>query len=692
MKSMNRREALKLAAAIGASLAWKPLAPSLGTLSPLARTERRDLFPEGVASGDPHPDSVLLWTRRPPVRGDFSGRLTVQIATDPIFEHVVAEAHATLRAETDWTCRVLAAGLEPRREYWYRFTDERVSSSRVGRTITAPAEGDIAPVRFAFVSCQNNQLGACNAYRRMIWEDEKRPFAEQSGFVMHLGDFVYELMWYPEDRPNGYYSRRIRDIVRYPQGEKHEDFHVPTNVDGYRVLYRAYLADPDLQDARARWPFVCMWDNHEFSWKGWQSQQNFGEGTVPAQTRKVAAAQAWWEYQPARVAKGSGGALNDFRAPKVANLPLHSVDENGLGHDADNLAAIRALTLYRSMRYGGNVDLILTDNRSYRSEPVNDRAEMKAFRPKGFPYFDLDEAFGALDAGRTYKGGHPPATIEFDGAQLPNPNVSAPPGTILGAQQKAWFLEHLQRATSPWKLWGNSVGSLDWRTDLQNVPPVNGQRWPSPGYGLSTEEDWSANRAERNEIFDSVRANRVTGFVSLCGDRHAFTAGRVSTSLPPEKFEPVGVEFITGSISAPGLIESSEHGIPKDHPHRAIYFHDTPAGAASTINAALRHGVKTCLVLQETGDVAMALAASNPDVAPHLTFTDLGGHGYAMVRATPDALDVEFVCIERPVERAAGSDGGPLAYRITHHVPRWAAGEEPTLERKDLEGVPPLLS
>jgi len=64
----------------------------------------------------------------------------------------------------------------------------------------------------------------------------------------------------------------------------------------------------------------------------------------------------------------------------------------------------------------------------------------------------------------------------------------------------------------------------------------------------------------------------------------------------------------------------------------------------------------------------------------------------AMVRATPDALDVEFVCIERPVERAAGNDGGPLAYRITHHVPRWAAGEEPTLERMDLEGVPPLLS
>jgi alkaline phosphatase D len=317
---------------------------------------------------------------------------------------------------------------------------------------------------------------------------------------------------------------------------------------------------------------------------------------------------------------------------------------------------------------------------------------MKAFRPKGFPYFDLDEAFGALDAGRAYRGGHPPATIAFDGAQLPNPNAAAAPGTILGARQKAWFLERLRSAATPWKVWGNSVGSLDWRTDLHNMPATNGPHWPSPGYGLCTEDDWSAYRAERNEIFDSVRAHRIAGFVSLAGDRHAFTAGRVSTNLPPEKFEPVGVEFITGSISAPGFIESSEHGIPKDHPHRALYFHDTAAGAVSTINAAIRHGVKTCLTLQETGDEVKALASSNPDVAPHLSFVDLGGHGYAMVRAAQRALEVEFVCIQRPLERATGNDGGALVYRVAHRVARWAPGDEPRLERTDLEGVPPLLS
>ncbi len=77
-----------------------------------------------------------------------------------------------------------------------------------------------------------------------------------------------KLSRYPEDRPQGMYDRRLRDVVRYPHGEKIRDFHIPTTVEDYRAVYRGYLSDPDLQDARARWAFVPMWDNHEFSWLG----------------------------------------------------------------------------------------------------------------------------------------------------------------------------------------------------------------------------------------------------------------------------------------------------------------------------------------------------------------------------------------------------------------------------------------
>ena len=326
MGPITRREAIKLASALGASLAWPGV---LLEAERAATLERRDLFPHGVASGDPRPDSVLLWTRRPPESGTDPIALTVEVARDPGFTQLVSRAHTTIRAEADWTARVLAAGLEPGRVYWYRFVDAQGFASRVGRTITAPLENDDAPARFTFVSCQNMQMGACNAYRRMIYEDERRPRDAQLQFVLHLGDFVYEITWYPEDRPQGYYDRKLKDVVRYPSGEKIADFHVPTTVDDYRALYRGYLLDPDLQDARARWPFVCMWDNHEFSWKGWQSQEVFGT-VKPAQTRKAAANQAWFEYQPARVAQ-NGGSLERFDAPQVADAPITEFDAAGLG-------------------------------------------------------------------------------------------------------------------------------------------------------------------------------------------------------------------------------------------------------------------------------------------------------------------------------------------------------------------------
>src|SRR5262249_30216396 len=151
--------------------------------------ERRDLYPEGVASGDPQHDSVILWTRRAP-SGKSVPTLTMEIAEDEAFMRVVATAAVTPKAENDWTVRVLATGLKPATTYWYRFSDTRGFGSRIGRTRTAPADGDDRPVAFTFVSCQDQNTGWDNAYRRMIHEDMQKPEAEQIGFVLHLGDFV----------------------------------------------------------------------------------------------------------------------------------------------------------------------------------------------------------------------------------------------------------------------------------------------------------------------------------------------------------------------------------------------------------------------------------------------------------------------------------------------------------------------
>jgi len=684
--SIGRRRFLGLAAALGASAAWsRPQAAP----SKLRWTERRDLFPEGVASGDPQADSVILWTRRPPAEGKASPRLTVEVAQDAAFRQVVASAPAAASADSDWTSRVLVGGLKPSHQYWYRFVGADGFGSRVGRTLTAPAPDDPREVRFAFVSCQNANQGAMNAYRRMIFEDLAAPAGKRLDFVCHLGDFIYEIVWYPEDRPQGMYDRRLRDIVRYPHGAKFQDLHLPTTLDDYRAVYRAYLHDPDLQDARARFPFVNMWDNHEFSWRGYQGIEKFGKDTVWGQTRKVAANQAWFEFQPARVKHA--GTLERFIAPKVVDAPVTRFDEYGLGQEPNNLAAIASLTGYRALRFGRHVELILTDQHSYRSADPLDGPQAAAFDTPDFPVLGPEEVTEILDAGRAYNDGKPPATIRLGDKELPNFRKDAPPVTMLGQTQKAWFLETLKASKATWKVWGATNGTLDMRADFQNLPAGLTKPWPGAGYANGGGGDWSGCIAERAEVYDFVRDQKITGFATISGDRHSFWAGLAAKALPPKAFEPVGVAFITGSISAPGLAEGLSYNLRKDAPLRPLYLVDRPDGPNQpAINMLLRHGVRSCLEYARSGDVEKARALSNPELSPHLSFVDMGGHGYAVVRASGEAFETEFVAIPRPLERNPAPDGGPLAYRVVHRAELWKAGERPKLQQRVLEGDPQL--
>lgn len=677
--ALSRRAFAAQAAALGATLAFGR-DPAQAKI--VVRGERRDLFPQGVASGDPQADSVILWTRRAPDSAAAAHRLRVEVASDPRFRKLVARGEVAVTAATDWTCRFLAAGLKPARAYWYRFVDEAGNASRVGRTLTAPADDDDRVVKFAFVSCQDVTQGAMNAYRRMLFEDARRPPEEQLGFVLHLGDFIYELVWYPEERPGGMErGRRLRDIVRYPHGETVGAFHIPRDLDDYRTAYRGYLLDPDLQDARAQWPFVPVWDNHEFNWRSYQSQQIINGEIRPAQALKVAASQAWYEYQPARVRKPGSGDV--FEAPVVENRPVDAFDARGVGLEPNNLAAITALKIQRAFRYGKNVDLILTDNRSFMS-PGGSYTGLPEIKFSATPETMLD----ILDQGQAYDGGHPPASIRLGELEFPNPNKDAPPEAYLGLDQMAWFKDRLRAARAPWKIWGHSFGTLTGRTDPQNLPTAFADLWPAgAGYGVTT----GGYRLEHGEIFDMIRTEGITGFAIVAGDRHAFWAGYPSKTLPPRAFDPVGVEFVTGSISAQTLGEVQQLTMPRDRPLRPLNIHDRPDGSMETSwNMTLLHGVKSSFVLKETGDPVRARAARNPELSPHLTFLDYAGHGYTTVRASPDELETEFVCIPVPLERSETDDGGPLRYRVTHRVSLWKPGGRPLLRQEILEGDPGL--
>jgi alkaline phosphatase D len=199
--------------------------------------------------------------------------------------------------------------------------------------------------------------------------------------------------------------------------------------------------------------------------------------------------------------------------------------------------------------------------------------------------------------------------------------------------------------------------------------------------------DWGGTYHERAEIFDAVRDAGISGFAIVSGDRHSFWAGYAAKALPPAKFEPVGVTFVGGSISSPGMAEANEHNLKPDNPLRPLYVANPGGGPPQpTVNLLMHHGVRSALEYARSGDLQQAHAASNPDLAPHLTFVDMGGHGYSTVRVDANTLATDFVCIPRPIERSSAADGGPLRYRVRHEVSLWRAGEAPRMRQSVLEG------
>src|SRR6185436_3628372 len=410
----------------------------------------------------------------------------------------------------------------------------------------------------------------------------------------------------------------------------------------------------------------------------------------PGQTVKVAANQAWFEFIPARV-KAPSGSLDTFGAPAVKNVPIEKWDDSGLGIEPNNLKAINSLIVYRTFRYGRHLDLILTDQRSFSGPDATDVEGLEKIYDPAFNGMFSEPAMIALDAGRAFGGGKPPAELSFGDVRIPNPRKDAPPRTILGAVQKKWFMDQLRRSRATWKIWGNSLGAIDMRADPQNLPDgLTKQKWPADTFAQIGSWDFGSAYHERGEIYDLVRDSKITGFAIVSGDRHSFWAGYAAPLLPPAKYEPVGISFVGSSLISPGAMEAFEHsrGL-KDHPLRALFLADRPEGKPDwTYNMLLKHGVRSCLEYAKTFDLKRAHAVSNPRLSPHLEFVDAGGHGYATVRLTSDEMRTEFVCIPRPITRSDRPDGGPLRYRVVHTASLWKPGERPLLRQQVSEGDP----
>lgn len=234
-------------------------------------------FTHCVASGEPGPTQVLLWTRY--ASGDETP-LKWELAEDADFTRVVVQGEAAASPANDCCARAWARGLKPGRWYFYRFIAPDGEKSPVGRTKTLPV-GKVDKFRIAVFSCSNYGFGWFNAYRHA---------AEAGDFdlVLHLGDYFYE------------YARGTYPDAKEGLAERLLPVDEAVTLAGYRERFSTYRNDPDLQRLHQLYPVITMWDDHEVANDAWKdgAENHQPETEGPYSVRESVAEKAYREWLP----------------------------------------------------------------------------------------------------------------------------------------------------------------------------------------------------------------------------------------------------------------------------------------------------------------------------------------------------------------------------------------------------------
>lgn len=361
-------------------------------------------FYHGVASGDPTEDHMILWTRVTPDSGN-TGDVEVfwQIATDTGYQNVVNYGKVTATEAGDYCVNVDVCGLQPATFYYYMFRALN-SNSISGRTKTAPSStANNDSIRLAVVSCADYENGYFHAYESISNKNNVDA-------VVHLGDYIYEY------EPGGI-------SVSNPGNRVTEPDHEIITPDDYSVRHSHYKLDNQLKRLHQLFPFITVWDDHETCNNSWRDgADNHTPGTEGLYSdRKRAATSTYYNWMPLRLPDPQ----DSFR-------------------------------IFRKLRYGKLLDLIMLDTRLY----------------------DRDEP----DLGATNSANH----------------------KLMGPVEMAWFLQQLNDTTTRWKIIGNQVMFAPLEVFGQ---PVNSDQWDGYNY-------------ERNLIQNNILQNNVQDVVILTGDIH----------------------------------------------------------------------------------------------------------------------------------------------------------------------------
>lgn len=554
-------------------------------------------FPQSVLSGDPRPDSVIVWTRLDdPELGEDDGEVTLEVATDAAFTMLVtladgASAVVPAPAIYDRCVKAKVRGLAPATIYYYRFIHLRPEGryvSAMGRTRTAPAADADAALRFAVISCQDYNGRYYNGYAHLA--------AMELDFFVHLGDYIYETTGDPTFQQTSGRATRFTDeagAIVFNEGADNQYF-AARSLSNYRELYRIYRSDPALRKIHETVPMVCTWDDHEFSDDAHGDVATYTDGRTDEADpdRRKAANQAWFEYMPVDFQE------DDFQYDPAAPFPGD-------------------IKIYRDFGFGKHLRLVMTDLRSYRSDHliaedafpgavVLTQAELMAELGElpdiASEYVDIDSfAGGAYKAALVTAAGDlgfdpkhvtgdqdvvyinsllakldgaviDPIT-ELDGLErgyayrhlgklssyasigarylvVKEPfdlwatiNYKKSKGAtqdVMGAEQQAWFLDTMKSAPETWKLWGNEYCLLTLAINLNGLAPE-----PFDKVFYMNADMWDGMRDRRSEILGEL--SKLDNVVAITGDIHAFYAGLPGTNDDPEQRI---VELVTSSMSA----------------------------------------------------------------------------------------------------------------------------------------------
>ncbi len=622
-------------------------------------------FPQGVASGDPQPDGIMLWTRAvPTVDSAHEVQLLLQLSTDSKFSTRLLQEQVQTSPDSDYTVRAYIDGLAPDTQYYYRFLGADKSVSRTGRTRTAPPPGQAGKVNLAFASCQSYEQGYYGSWARMLEEDRIAAEEDRIQFVLHLGDFIYERCWHT--RIDG--SPQSRTVPPFPNGVDTAENRYAVSLADYRHLYKTYLSDPHLQEARANWPFICTWDDHEFSNDNFQSYSTYGDVNVLNPERKQVSNQAWFEFIPAVLSE-------------LDQQPAHDFQPQALGQDEtrQNQAALDSLRIYRKLSWGKNLDIVITDSRSYRSPPCLPDGFSASL---GLPLNTVD-LVEIADGGSAYNNGEPPATLPYGDGTTANPAKDRGPGSMLGMEQRQWFLDTLDSSTAPWKLWANALPLIAMRLDMSSIPLSDYHD------SIFNIDGWAGYPYELSFMMRYLEDKDITGVVSLSGDHHMHGAGTVNRSASDPEAPAVSVDFNVAGISSSPVFEDLRAAASDDHPDFAALVYSESNNTLEPVwHISMLDGVFAALTYSKTGLKSVSDWLGPNPANPGLRYVDTTANGYGLASFDADALQVQLITLEDC--RSNFTEAPPIRHIARFSLPRWRPGEPPQLTGPEFAGGAPF--